>query len=414
MALRHFAGIAALIASIACAYVGTGQTVAPSGAEPLLSEQRIKALARDPNAWLQYVARSRAQRTRDSVVMNVELRALARDTMSRAPYSHGFEITREMTPSWLGSDSARNIAANILSFQTPNGGWSKHVDYSHPRERGQSWFSESNAWQWIATIDNSSTTEQMQFLVMVDSAQPNTAYRNAWSRGFRYLLAAQFPNGCWPQVWPLNGGYHDAATFNDDAITNVLATLQQAAHGKPAFLSDAERKTASEAADRGIECVLDAQFHVNGKPTVWGQQHDPLTLQPTNARSYELTSLTSQESANLLRFLIKQKNPSSRVIASIDGAAAWLEAHKLYGYTYDFATGRHEVAGAGPIWSRMYEIDTGKPIFSDRNGIKLYDWNELKDRRLGYGWYTYAPVLALKQYESWKRKNAPRMTGQNR
>jgi hypothetical protein len=53
----------------------------------------------------------------------------------------------------------------------------------------------------------------------------------------------------------------------------------------------------------------------------------------------------------------------------------------------------------------MYEIGPNKPIFSDRNGIKLYDWNQLKDRRQGYGWYTYAPVLALRQYENWARKH---------
>ena len=334
-----------------------------------------------------------------------ELSSLAKSEMIPAPYSHGFEITSAMTPAWLATDSARMIAYNMLTFQTPNGGWSKHVDYAKgPRQKGQSWFSESNQLQWIATIDNSSTTEQMQFLLMLDSIQPDRAYRAAWRRAFEYLLAAQYPNGCWPQVWPLDGGYHDAATFNDDATTNVLATLQQAADGKPSYLGDEERSRARTALNRGIECALNSQFVVNGKPTVWGQQHDPLTLQPTSARSYELTSLTAQESANLMRFLIKQKNPSPRIKASIEGAAEWLRSHALHGYTYDFETGRHVSPGAGPIWARMYEIGTDKPIFSDRNGVKLYDWDQLKDRRLGYAWYTYSPVLALRQYDSWARK----------
>jgi PelA/Pel-15E family pectate lyase len=39
----------------------------------------------------------------------------------------------------------------------------------------------------------------------------------------RYLLAAQFPNGGWPQVWPLEGGYHDAVTFNDNAVSEAAA-----------------------------------------------------------------------------------------------------------------------------------------------------------------------------------------------
>lgn len=373
--------------------------------EPLLSEARVRAIARDSSAWLEYIARSRMQRALDSAAMAKELSSVNRAEMTRAPYARTFEITSKMTPAWFASDSARTVASNLLSFQAPNGGWSKHVDYtSGPRSPGQSWFSESSQWQWITTLDNSSTTEQMQFLAKLDSAQPAPPYKEAWRRGFRYLLAAQFPNGCWPQVWPLDGGYHDAATFNDDATANVLTTLHQAAEGSPVFLSENERQLARAAVTRGIECVLDAQQIVKGKPGAWGQQHDPLTLEPTSARTYEHASLTAQESANLLRFLIKQKNPSARMVAAIEGAAAWLESHKLFGYTYGFSTGRKVSPGAGPIWARMYELGTDRPLFSDRNGIRLYDWDQLKDRRTGYGWYTYAPVLALRQYDSWARK----------
>ena len=408
-----------LLLGAACAPGSGGQTPSTTPApqmahqrnEPLLSETRIRALARNPDAWLTYLARSRAQRASDSTVMAAELAAIGKSAMVAAHYAHAFELTAAMTPAWFASDSARILAQNLLSFQTPNGGWSKHVEYSKgPPAKGQSWFSESAEWQWIATIDNSSTTGQMQFLAMLDSVQHDQRYRDAWMRGFRYLLAAQFPNGCWPQVWPLEGGYHDAATFNDDAITNVLTLLQRVANGSPAFVSATDRKLATDAVDRGIDCVLDAQFVVDGRPTVWGQQHDPLTLTPSSARSYELTSLTAQESANLLRFLMKQKNPSPRLKASIAGAATWLKSHELFGYTYDFETGLHVSPGAGPIWARMYEIGTDKPIFSDRNGIKLYDWDQLKDRRVGYAWYTYAPVLALKQYESWARRNSMQAT----
>lgn len=338
--------------------------------------------------------------------MAAELKETGKAAMVPAPFAKSFDIGSKMTPAWFASDSARIITENLLSFQTPNGGWSKHVEYSKgQREKGQSWFSESAQWQWIATIDNSSTTEQMRFLVLRDSVKPDQRYKDAYLRGLHYLLAAQFPNGCWPQVWPLDGSYHDAATFNDDAITNVLTTLQQVSNGNPSFVPLADRPRAAQAVERGIACVLQAQYRDNGKLTVWGQQHDPLTLAPTSARSYELTSLTAQESANLLRFLIKLKSPSSDVVKSIHAGASWLREHSLTGYTYDFDTGRHVAPSEGPIWARMYEIGTNRPIFSDRNGIRLYDWDQLKDRRLGYAWYTYAPVLALRQYDAWAKKH---------
>jgi PelA/Pel-15E family pectate lyase len=325
--------------------------------------------------------------------------------MDRAPYASGFEITKKMDAAWFASDTARNIAQNILTYQAPNGGWSKHVDFSVPRKAGQSYFSESSQWQWISTIDNSATTEEMEFLVREDSAHPDPRYGAAFNKGVDYLLAAQFPNGCWPQVWPLAGSYHDAATFNDDAITHVLEMLRDVAAGKFGYPSAEQRSRASLAVAAGVHCVIRAQYRDGDRLTVWGQQHDPITLQPTSARSYELTSLTAQESANLMRFLMTLPLPSVEVVAAVHAAADWLKERELHGYTFDFETGLHPSPGAGPIWARMYEIGTNRPMFSDRNGIKLYDWNQLNDRKHGYGWYTYAPVAALKQYEKWQRSH---------
>ena len=371
----------------------------------LLAPSRIDAVAAaERGAWRDYVARSAMQRAADTGAMAAELLRVGRTEMTRAPYASAFEITKAMTPVWFTTDSARRLADNILSYQAPNGGWSKHVDFSqHPRAAGESYFSESSQWQWISTIDNGSTTSEMLFLALADSVRPDERYRTAFLRGLEYLLAAQFPNGCWPQVWPLAGSYHDAATFNDDAILNVMQLLQQIAAGRFAYASGDQRARARAAVEAALECVLRAQVKVDGRLTVWGQQHDPLTLEPTSARSYELTSLTAQESANMMRFLMRLPSPSPRAVASINAAASWLESTKLSGYTFDFASGLHESPGAGPLWARMYEIGSNRPIFSDRNGIKLYDWHQLNDRRLGYGWYTYAPVAALRDYEKWRR-----------
>jgi len=376
---------------------------------PLLTSRRIASLERHSlSAWNAYIAHSRRQYDRDTAAMNAELRSLGTTTMTRAPYTHGFEVGSSMTPMWFHTDSARRIAENILSFQAPNGGWSKLVDFmQQPRQRGQSYFAESEQWSWISTIDNSSTTEELKFLALIDDAQSGARYATAFMKGVDYLLEMQFPNGCWPQVWPLEGSYHDAATYNDDATVNAAQLLQDVAAGKYRHASPEQRLRASRAVTRTVDCIVRSQAIENGKLAVWGQQHDPLTLQLTSARSYELTSLTAQESANIMRFLMSIPSPSARVIASVRAAAGWLEAHRLYGYTYTFDGGRKQSPGAGPLWARMYEIGTGRPIFSDRNGIMLYDWDKLNDRRHGYGWYTYAPAGALNQYERWALSHPP-------
>jgi hypothetical protein len=58
------------------------------------------------------------------------------------------------------------------------------------------------------------------------------AWRASFLRGVRYLLAAQFPNGGWPQVWPLEGGYHDAITYNDNAVTEAADLLTDVSKAK--------------------------------------------------------------------------------------------------------------------------------------------------------------------------------------
>ena len=74
----------------------------------------------------------------------------------------------------------------------------------------------------------------------------------------KFIFAAQYPNGGWPQVYPLEGKYHDDITFNDDAMTHVLELLQGIASNEPryAFLDDSLRKQASDSLAAGLRCSL--------------------------------------------------------------------------------------------------------------------------------------------------------------
>ena len=169
--------------------------------------------------------------------------------MTRGPYAHDFSVQPSMTPAWFASDSRAPIADVILSFQAPNGGWSKHVDFSqHARRPGESYFTESADWEWISTIDNGATTEEIRFLAARRQRRKrDERYERAILRGIDYLLASQFPNGCFPQVYPLQGSYHDAATFNDDATINVLRLLRDVGDGTYPYASAEQRKQATDA-----------------------------------------------------------------------------------------------------------------------------------------------------------------------
>jgi PelA/Pel-15E family pectate lyase len=371
---------------------------------PLLGEARLARMHTAERAlWDAYLRRSRELRERDRALVAGELRALGRQRMERAPYvRESFELKPWMQGDWFRDDSAKAITEAILSYQTPSGGWSKHVDLrAGPRRPGQSFFSETDEWQYIATLDNNATTSELRFLALADGAAPDARFRAAFLRGVGYLLAAQLPNGCWPQVYPLQGGYHDAATFNDAATANAAALLRDVAGGGVAFVPAAERARAGPAFERAVSCILRTQVREGGRLGIWGQQHDPLTLAPTGARSYELASLATKESAGIMRLLMSIPSPDARVVEAVHAAAAWFRANAIYGYSYDFDTGRTTQAGAGPLWARMVEIGTGRPIFANRDGVKLYDYERLTDRRTGYGWYSEEPAAALRQYERW-------------
>ena len=89
------------------------------------------------------------------------------------------------------------------------------------------------------------------------SATDDARYSAAFLRGLNYLLDAQYPNGCYPQVYPLQGGYHDAATFNDDATVNVLDDGRYALRGTALDAYDGRSWSQSETFKRAAE--IDAE-----------------------------------------------------------------------------------------------------------------------------------------------------------
>lgn len=381
----------------------------------LLASARLAALpAAQRRAWEAYVARSRVAQAADRALLDRELQSVGRSVMSRAAFlAKSFDYSGTESDAQMLSDSAQRITMSMLSYQTPSGGWSKHIDFVQGvRQPGQSFFSENEKWQYIATIDNDATTSELRFLMHRERVRPDGRQREAITRGVGYLLAAQFPTGCWPQVWPLQGGYHDAATFNDDAIAEVLLLLDGVAHGNAAYVTDSLKRASAMAVTRGIECILAAQVRVNGTLTVWGQQHDPITLAPTNARSYELTSLTSKESAGVFEFLMAHAGVDARIPPALAAAAGWFEGTAIRSMRYDGKNGLVADPSAGALWARMSEIGSNRPIFANRDGIKHYDFDALTDRREGYAWYSEQPASALKKYRTWltKRTSAPGTT----
>jgi len=393
-----------------CWLVVLGGLAAPGAAqdEEFFAPERLAPLPADERAaWERYLERSRLRAAEDLAALDAELAALGQEERTAAPKSRASLFRDDPDAAWFRGTEAHRIAEILLSFQTPAGGWSKNVDFRKRARRPGESFHSGDGWSYIGTFDNDATTEEVRFLAKAYAAHGDGRFRDAFLRGLGYVLEAQFPNGCWPQVYPLQGGYHDAATFNDEAIPNVLHLLRRVAAGEFGFVPEDLRGRAEAAMWRGVACVLDAQVVVDGRLTVWGQQHDPITLEPTHARPYEHASLTAGESVDVAEFLMGIEDPSPRVVAAVHAAAAWFRAVALPDLEYQHP---RLIArpGAGPVWARFYEIGTNRPLFSNRDGVILYDWHALDgERRRGYGWFRNNPGEFLERYAAWAERHPP-------
>jgi PelA/Pel-15E family pectate lyase len=399
-----------------------------------ITAARIATLpAKDRAAWTAYLERSRKQIQIDRATLAAERTAGATEPLLPKEGFGARTMPLNRDAAWYGSAEARHVADVIVSFQTPASGWSKNLDMSGAvRASGQSYTTDNLSkhpgpddfdtpkdphWNYVGTLDNDATNTELHFLALVSGATPGAAgeaYRASFLRGIRYLLAAQFPNGGWPQVWPLEGGYHDAITYNDNAVTESAETLTAVADGAGnyAFVPVELRRQAAASADHALQCILATQVVVKGQRTVWAQQHDALTLAPVAGRNYEPAALSSGESADLLLYLMQLPHPSPAVIAAIDTGVAWLKGAAINGQEWTGGRGtpggrRLEAkAGAGPIWARYYSISTGLPVFGDRDKTIHDDVSELSmERRNGYAWYSAGPQRTLDAYAAWSKSH---------
>jgi PelA/Pel-15E family pectate lyase len=412
-------GICAQAASNFAAVIGTNVPATP------LTTERVANLP----AWKIYFEDSQRQKAADQKFFRDELKAHGLTNTTLPPGAHSASgVPLKNAGAYYFSAAARQLADNLVTFQTPAGGWSKNTDFAKgPRAAGELFGVENISehatpgdfdrpenlqWNYVGTFDNDSTTTELRFLAKVISANKpgKENWKTSFSHGLDYVFNAQFPNGGWPQVWPLQGGYHDEITINDDAVLNVIEFLRAVSLGQDefSFVSPELRAKADASWKHGLDCILAAQIKVDGKLTAWCQQHDAISLQPASARNYEMPSLTSAESATIVLFLMQLPNPDSKQITAVHAACAWFEKTKIEGKEFksDGKDGRtlHDAPGGKPLWSRYYEIGTDKPIFGDRDKSIHDDVNEIsRERRKGYGWFRDTPKRVLEHYTKWAK-----------
>ena len=298
------------------------------------------------------------------------------------------------------------IANNFVELQNEDGGWSKDIDWlaQIPRKDLERLHGKMLG---RSSFDNRNTYPQVEYLAKVYCLTRDDKYREAAERGLDYIFDEQRKSGGW------RGQDVDAITFNDDVMAGIMTLLMDISEEVRhfAWLDEERRAKACEALDRAIQVTLQCQIVVDGQKTAWCQQHDHKTLAPIAARSYELPSITALESVGVVRFLQRIPNPNPEVIDAIHSAIAWFGSSTIKGYRlkripiepvrFENHTATHDVVlvedpSSPHLWARFYDIETGEPLFCNRDGTQVRSLAEVHlERRTGYAWYGYWPAVLL-------------------
>ena len=314
---------------------------------------------------------------------------------------------------------AAKAAANALAIgQLESGGWDYVIDFDP--QRTPFWYRRSDVGSVspaeaakrknISTFDDNTSQSAIQLLLAVadvckESKEPrDIRIREARDYALTKLLAAQRPNGGWPQRWtgtPVDPkefpvqparfpasyprehpdlNYNAYYTLNDNTHRDCVVTLLDAAKrlGRPEFRA---------AALRGGDFLLLAQLP-EPQPA-WAQQYNP-RLEPDWARAFEPPCVVSNESSGAMRLLVDLylESGEEKYLEPLPRAIAWIK--------------RSEISPG--VWARMYELGTNRPIFGDRDGKIKYRIEDLSpERQTGYSWKgDYGIPGVIRYYEDVK------------
>ena len=109
--------------------------------------------------------------------------------------------------------------------------------------------------------------------------------------------------------------------------------------------------------------------------------------------------------------LMSLDDPGPDVKRAVVAGARWFEDKKLTGIRQVTVDGDKVIKAdpdAPPLWARFYEIETGRPFFCGRDGVKKYQLSEIDpERRNGYAWYGEWGRKVGSQYAKWEKKHKP-------
>lgn len=255
---------------------------------------------------------------------------------------------------------ARKAADALIFGQHPLGGWHYFVDfdpagleewYATRASKFTFGYEEYRHYYGNATNDDQVTSGAAEFLLRYYSTTLDAAYRAPVLKALAFVLQAQYPNGGWPQRYPLKDD------FVHDGLPDYTSyfTLNDGAHqGYVELLVEAYRTLGDqryfEAARRGVDFLITVQGPEG--QAAWAEQYGP-DMKPVAARTHEPAGYVIRESRDAIRVLemFFTLTGDPRYLKPIPGCLAW----------YD-RVNREAIELKRPL-ARYWEPGTNLPVY---------------------------------------------------
>jgi len=276
-------------------------------------------------------------------------------------------------------DAAKGAAEALVWGQLASGGWDYRIDFDpalskrwyfrRDKEKGEPEKARRN----YSVFDDNTTQSALRFLMEIDTVTKKQApFHDAVRYGLDLMLKSQFPNGAWPQVYPLAPrGYSRYYTFNDGAINDCIAVMLEAyrIYKDGSYLKSAKR---------GGDFIIASQLPQ--PQSGWAQQYDH-DVKPAPARWFEPAACCSAVTIRNIRTLIGLflETSEEKYLKPIPAALEWLERSKL----------------RERVWARFYELETNRPIYVTADQRTVYEQINLRPHYSWFGDYGEKEVMEL-------------------
>ncbi|MBD0276735.1 MAG: pectate lyase, partial [Flavisolibacter sp.] len=265
--------------------------------------------------------------------------------------------------------AAEKAAAALIWGQSHEGGWNYMIDFAGDRSL-KNWYNTigKNGWRLEEfqhyygndTYDDDVSSDAARFLLRMYLEKLDPKYKPSLDKAINFMLKSQYPNGGWPQRYPLKYDFNKAGhpdyssyyTFNDDVIGENVNFLIQC------YLTLGEQRFL-DPIRRGMDFYLISQQGSGG----WAQQYD-MEMQPAGARTYEPVALlpraTYANALSLLKFY--EYTGDRKYLARVPDAIQWLEKTRLPQSMTENGKYTHPL---------FVDPETDKPIFVHRKGSNV-------------------------------------------